>query len=281
MRIKLFIILLVFAVSCKNETRTSVGVSENFKKKIIESNIHFLNTYEYEFRFGEIDESTKFLVESLEYDENGNLIRQESYHRSKFLKDFDVVNTFSYDKEGNLTEKIEKDTKGLLKTTTRFENEKGLNTERIFYNSKGELEGKVIYTYDTFDNWIELVSYDKDGVVEYKNNYKYNKKNEEIERRTFDKDGKIQSSEKLVELNDGWKKHQFFNEENELIREYLYIENENKLVVESITRDIESGSEYKTINEFDEDNLIVLRTTEYGNHGEPQRLKVTEISKYK
>ena len=64
-----------------------------------------------------------------------------------------------------------------------------------------------------------------------------------------------------------------------MFSEYSYIENENQLVVESIIKDIKSEREDKSINEFDENNLIV-RITEYENHGEPKRLKVIERIKY-
>ena len=63
MKLKLFTILLIFVISCKNETRTSSNNVENYKKKIIELNIHFVKTYEYEFRFGKPDENTKFSPE--------------------------------------------------------------------------------------------------------------------------------------------------------------------------------------------------------------------------
>jgi len=279
MKLKLFAIFLIFFFSCNNEERNTSYNEEWYKKKIIELDIHLVRIYEYEFRFGKPDEKTRFLVELSEYDKNGNIIRTENYHRTEILRDYDIITTLSYDKNGFLIEKLETNTKGELKSLIKYKNENGLNTERVFYNPEGEITGKTFYKYDNSNNCIELVSYDEKGEIDYKKIMKYNKNNEEIESKTFNKEGDIKSSTKLIQLNDGWKKYQFFDEKNELKYEYSYILNENNIITESVWKDIETGREDKTINEIDENGLII-KITEYENHGEPKRLKEVERSKY-
>jgi antitoxin component YwqK of YwqJK toxin-antitoxin module len=279
MKLKLFTILLILFISCKNETRTNSNYNDFYKKKIIELNIHFENVYEYEFRFGQPDEKTKFLVEHSEYDKNGNLIKKGIYYSNKNLAEYEFVHTFSYDDKGNHIETIEKNLKGEVKSIDKYKIEKGLITESVEYNPNGEITNKTIFKYDNYGNWIEVVFYDESGKIKSKRTRKFNDRNEEIEQISYNKDGEIESIRRLVELKDGWKKYQIFNEKNELESEYLFVENENGGIIESIWKNIKENSENKTITEFDE-NGLELKITKFENNGEPQILKIIERVKY-
>jgi len=284
MKLKIFAIVLVILISCKEKTKTNSPNNDWYKKKIVELNIHFSKTYEYEFRFGKPDEKTKFLVENAEYDKKGNLIKNETHDRSEYLKEFDEITTFSYDNQDNLIEELKKNIKGEVTSLIKYKNENGVNNERVFYNSynsKGELIDKTIYKYDKKGNCIEYIAYDQDGKIKSKNMTKYNNKNEEIESKSYKENGDIEQFNKFkwIELKDGWKKFQTFNEKNELENEYSFIQNENGLVTESIYKRINEDSENKTVNEFDKNGLII-KITEYENLGEPQTVKLIERIKY-
>ena len=276
-RIYYFSLLFLIFASCK-QTKQS-DINEDAKAKFIALNVQYAKTYEYEFRFGEVDTTSGFLIELVEFNKNGNPIRREKYHRSKYLKEYDEINIYSYDSENKLSETIRQNDSGVIKSIVREKYDNNQNTERVFYNNDGVLTGKASYKYDKDGNCIELISYDESGKIKYKTSSKYGANNKLIEQKQFDNKGKIESSFKVLENKDGSAETHYYDENNELKYKSIYIFGENKLVKSLEWIDIKDDNSSKTEYKYDENNLLI-EETEYENNGEPKSIEKTVYIKF-
>ncbi len=272
-------VITILLFSCGQKSNKPLNSTENqYKKKIFELGIQYQKVYEYEYKFGEPDEKSAFLTELIEFDRKGNAIRSETHNKSKYLKEYDEIEFFSYDTAENHAETVVKDTLGNTKSIIKYKFEDALK-ERLSYSADGKLESKVIYKFDNNGNTTELISYNSNGEIEYKKVYKYNSKNEEIEEKEYDKKSDLESSSKLIEMSDGKKELQFYNKDKELINSYIYLKNAKGQIIESMWIDVKEDKTTKTVNKFDNNDLLV-EIIVYENNGEPSVLKKIERIKF-
>ena len=202
MKISVLVSVIVFlSVSCsqiKNKDSENPGIQ--FKKKIVELGIHYQKVYSYQYKFGVPDEKSAFLIELVEFDRQGNVIKRETHNQSEYLKELDNIECFSYDPNGNLIEIKETDTLGNIKSIIKNKYENNQNTERFICKPNGQLDSKVFYKHDNNGNNEELISYNGNGDLQFKTKYKYNSRNEETEKKCYDKNGDITNSSKLIDL---------------------------------------------------------------------------------
>ncbi|MBN2890616.1 MAG: hypothetical protein JXL97_02000 [Bacteroidales bacterium] len=160
------------------------------------------------------------------------------------------------------------------------ENNKLTEIERTY---NGESGGKIIFTYDCFNNLIEKISYDEDNEIEEKTEYKYNNKNLKTSEITHEEDEIFVKNKYNYNENNlmfEWEKEYpqenerstlyfEYNEKNVLIKttkhdfkggiieETQYIYNQNGQISEEIKYGNNNIIDYKNIFKYDEnDNLI-------------------------
>ena len=224
MRLILLLTILVSLLSCKTESTDNRVLNNNVINKIKEFNIQYEITYDYKYSFGEIDKESKFLVKVAEFDREGNEIKTEEFNRG-FLKEFDKTTFCEYDKNNHLIKITEKNNKEDIIFLAMYINDNGLNTERIFYDSEGNMSGKVIYKYDKNENCIKHTSFDKMGKVDYIETSKYDKNNIEVESKTVKNDGKIKEYTVLAENKNRKLKYQTYDSSNNLLNEIILVIN--------------------------------------------------------
>lgn len=270
------LLFLTFA-SCKQTNQSDFN--EEAKAKFIALNIQYAKTYEYEYRFGEVDTVSKFLVKLVEFNKVGVPIRKEEYHRSEYSKEYDKLSIYSYDLENKLIETIIQNSNGLIKNIIREKYDNNQNTERVFYNNDGVLTDKVSYKHDKHGNCIELISYDEEGKISYKTISKYSANNKLIEQKQFDNKGKQESIFKVIENKDGRNEIHHYDQNNELKYKNIYILGENKLIKSIEWIDVKEGSSSKDEYKYDENNLLIENIM-YENNGEPKSIERTEYIKF-
>ena len=270
------IILGIFVIlsACTNKKQTENN--ESYEKKISDFNIQFERTFQYEYNFGEVDETTKFLIEENVFNKKGKLINQETFHKSEYLKKYDLKKTFVYDSTGNHIKTININNEG-VKSLIINKYIKNNNTERLFFSNENKLTGKAVYKYDKNNNLIELISYEKDGKINYKEFYKYNSKNEIIETKTYNEDGEIDEYSIYLKPEQNKTEIQSLDKNRELKSKYTSITNSKNLVTETIY--FNDNKETRTVYKYDENDFLI-ESLEYDNNKEPKLLTKTERIKF-
>ena len=147
---------------------------EDFKQQEEElENYTELKLYQYKYKNGEIDTTSKALLHYYTYDEKGNEISFTHYTDGEI----DQKQVNKYNKANKLTESIEYDTDGNKKEYTII---KYLENDTTMVEQTGEIYGegtwKTSYKYDEKGNEISFTHY-TDGKIDQKINttYTYNK----------------------------------------------------------------------------------------------------------
>ncbi|MCL2328107.1 MAG: hypothetical protein FWC39_06285 [Bacteroidetes bacterium] len=278
-KIYYFSLLFLISVSCKQtkQTKQSETNEEAKKQNLIALNIQYAKTYEYEYKFGDIDTTSGFLVMLKEFDKNGNLVRIENYHKNEYLKKDDKIEVYSYDTIHGLIETTVKDNAGAIKRIIKNKYSGDLNTERFFYNQNEILTGKVVYKHDKNGNCIEYISYGEDGKVEGKTHKSYDSNNKLVGQKDYDNQGKLVSFTKVNENKD--KREVLFSDvSGGLEYKDIYHFDENGFVKFNEYRrdDFSIKYEYK----YNKDNLIIEKII-YENQEEPTTIEKTEYIKFK
>ncbi|MGY0035177.1 hypothetical protein [Pedobacter sp. NJ-S-72] len=97
---------ILLAVLCSAACKADIKKNDKdslLKQNIVQNKVHFIQAYEYEYKSGAVDSTTRFLASSDEYDSKGNLIAQLIYHRkdsTAYPPTDSTINTF--DANGNL-----------------------------------------------------------------------------------------------------------------------------------------------------------------------------------
>jgi hypothetical protein len=112
-------------------------------KEIVQKGIEVKRIYQQDIVDGE-KESTLWKEEF--YNFRGDLIEIKEY--SNQGKQVKLWFKYKYDSDGNMTESIEYDSRGVVKEHFVDKFEKGLRTERIFYDEKGRVIRKRTYKYE-------------------------------------------------------------------------------------------------------------------------------------
>ncbi len=111
-------------------------------------------------------------VTTIELDKKDNILREEYKCETDSTKDY--VETYKYDKKGNMT-------------------------EYVYTDSEGEVVEKEVAEYDKNGNCTSRTDYDAEGNVTYKMTAKYNKYDICIEREARDENDEVTSYYKVKE----------------------------------------------------------------------------------
>lgn len=271
MKYYLIVILFIFCACQENHSQKEKDLNNIYREKLSELRIQFEKVYEYEYKFGEVDNESGFLKEITEFDSLGNIISFKTFHKSEYLKDFNKVKNYEYDDENNLIKIIDKDTLGEIKGIIQNNFEDGLNTERLIYSSSGKLEGKVIYKYNSQNNLVELISYEPNGTLEYKTIYNYNGEGFLINETNYGPTGIKKDYGVYKKTSKNKFENLYYDEEGKLVDKYNYITNNKNLVLEYTWFNIEDNKQTKAINKFDLNDMLI-ETVQFGKHNEPNSM---------
>lgn len=192
------LLAILFSTACKGQTPKDKRDSL-LKQNLVRNKVHFIKAYEYAYKSGAVDSTTRFLSNSDEYDPKGNLITQLIYHRrdsTAYLPTDSTVNTF--DANGNLLKwtqikhELSRDSgKSVIRYTKALENVYMNNkkSESYIYRD-GKLESKIKYKYNSDGKFSEYISYDKNGELISRNLNIY-VNGENTGATTFDQNGRI------------------------------------------------------------------------------------------
>jgi hypothetical protein len=166
---------ILLAVLCSGACKANTPKDDKdslLKQNIVRNKVHFIQAYEYEYKSGAVDSTTRFLANSDEYDSKGNLIAHLDYPRKDSTAYHPIDSTTnSFDLNGNL----------LKKTQIKYVFAKGSSQsfihhikvfENVYVDNKrtestihidGKLDSKVEYKWNSDGKFSEYISYDKNG----------------------------------------------------------------------------------------------------------------------
>ncbi len=98
--------------------------------------------------------------------------------------------TFTYDKQGNMTERCEHSIFGDRKESFEYDDKARLIVHKK-YTEKKRLLSKTTYKYDEKGNVIEKCVYEPDGSLFRKSEYKYDEDSNNTEYRYYKADGRL------------------------------------------------------------------------------------------
>jgi hypothetical protein len=157
----MFFSTIILIISCSNNKNNETKEDINYYKL---NKIKRVEKYQYDFKFGVVDSTTKELEMVYEYDTLGNEIKSIYYSKnysvtfdnSDEMKMDSMVTIKTYDKKGNEISTIGYDEVGKIyfKTTSTY-NEFNRVVDYVRYDENGALEDKM---HNIFDNKGNLVS---------------------------------------------------------------------------------------------------------------------------
>lgn len=274
-----YLLLMLMFLGCKS-TETNEDSSKEFRMQIVKQGIKSVNSYEYLYKFGKVDSSTRFLKETVEFDKNGNAVKVLTYTRKDSLEHpiDSIVNVF--DSNGDLIKSIE--TKHWLSidldkpfttevTTLEYKNENGKRMELIHIKNN-KLTGRTIYKYNSDGKVSEYLSYDGNGILEGKAVYSYSN-GKESGTIFYDKDGKQESRKEIIQKDKTHSLHNSYNEKDSLDATSEFVYNEKGWVLEHTYK--RDNYFFKAVNTY---NNWGLGTTiiKYSQLGEPETLTKIE-----
>lgn len=273
-----FSLILLLFPSCIKANQSDTKEKDKATIDDVLANIQYIKTYEYEYEFGKVDSTSAFLINLMEFDKNGNLIKEEEFHRDAYLQKYDNTNIYTRDSKGNVLEIVEKDANGKTKQITRNKYVNNENTERIFYNKDGDITSKAVYQYDKNGNCVELISYDENGKVEYKSEYVYDSENRVKENNEYDNEGKVTSSFTTSINKNGNKEVNYF-ENGILTYKSIDIFYEDGSLKADEWIDLEEDYSRKSEYKYDENSLLIEKI-KYSKLGEPETVERREYIRF-
>ena len=227
-----------------------------------------------------INDSINLHREYIEYDSNGNTIKETSYNEDgsvsgsseyeydekenrvkeiNYNGDGDIFSEYEYDSEGNMIQNSRYDENGEMDFCHKSEYDENGNevkTERYEYNKWYLTESG----YDSNGNKVKTVEYDENGDKEFYSTYEYNNAGKLLQKIEYDNKGEI------FERNE----HEY-DQSGNLIKRAVYYGNGN---LESFDEYNSMGNIIKSV-EYDEDGYIdSCIEYEYDNKG--NEIKNTE-----
>ena len=226
MNLKLVIYAIVFAIAFSFALYCNDEIQGGFKER---------TSYEYDYKLGTIDTSTKRKHAISKYNDYGKKVEHIVFSPDgKIL----VYDTYLYDK-GNLIEIATFDEHGSLynKQTNKFDEKENL-IEYCNFNSNGRTI-KHTYKYNSYGDMTKNVFYNSDGSIlcELTFTYIYNFKGYKIEREGFTENGsqydkntyKYDDKGNLIELLNFDSKYSFdgkttwkYDEDGYIIKKVIY-----------------------------------------------------------
>ncbi|MCF8342721.1 MAG: hypothetical protein K9I82_17220 [Chitinophagaceae bacterium] len=158
--------ITILIISCSSNKINDAKEEINYYKL---NKIKRVEKYQYDYKFGVVDSSTKELEMAFEYDTLGNEIKSIYYYKQYSLtvdtSDGTLMDSMytikTYNKNGNVISTISYDEVGKInyKTTTTY-NENNKIIDYIQYDANGALEYKNHNTFDNNGYWISSTSND-------------------------------------------------------------------------------------------------------------------------
>lgn len=152
--------------SCRSKNETE-AVILRMRQNIVGHQIQFLNTYEYLYKDGKVDSSTKFLSKSVEYNRSGFEVRSVNYKREIEYRNLNDSIVWQYNKDGRLTG-LTNYHAGILQFSTK--NKYKFNNqliESIGYDHKGDT---IFISRPVYKKGVMISEdyYDKNDNLQYK-----------------------------------------------------------------------------------------------------------------
>lgn len=274
-------ILIVFylligyvSIASSQETETT-----KIRRKAISSlNIQFAKTYEYTYKFGEIDKMSVFLNTIKKFNKKGNAIEDLFFYKEN---DYKEKYSYEYDSNNNLIKIINKNADGTIKGLTKYFYINGLQKEEYKYFCDGSLSKKYVYDYDSTKRVIGYKCEDIDIFgfkKKFNSTYTYTDNGEKIQY-IFYSNGDLNCYYRASNLPNNCICTEFVNNNKQVIN--ITLEYLNKLGQDTLTKIIVSGTGIttKTVKKYNSKNLFVQCTT-YEND-EPTLFVRTEYIKFK
>jgi hypothetical protein len=162
----IFFGITILIISCNSNKKKDAIEEINYYKL---NKIKRVEKYQYDYKFGVIDSTTKELEMAFEYDTLGNEIKS-IYYLKNYSVTFDnsdgirmdsMITIKKYDIKGNQISSIGYDEVGKIyyKTTTTY-NEFNKAIDYVRYDENGDLEDKMSNVYDNKGNLISSTSND-------------------------------------------------------------------------------------------------------------------------
>ncbi len=238
----------------------------------------------------------KYLIEKIEFNENGNRISQTTFRR---FEEVHISWNLEYDENGNhvLSESYDRDGNLRLKRTMEYD-DSGNEIKRIDNRTgRGDiLETK--YAYDQLYNLIETTTTDQTGLQTFKTTYNY--KNGQLEsQKSFGVNDKLVKDVKYVYDESGNRvlesiitvsgqkaetRYTFDENGMELeinapIFKRVFEYNENSEVTLDILYNSDGGRQHKIVNEYYENGLL-KKTTRFDSKDNPTKYAYYEYEFY-
>ena len=244
---------------------------ENDKGKLIKKlGYTGKSTYEYSTKFGEIDSSTKFLIERNKYNSEGLTVKREYYYNGDDSNEYARIVNLQYNDKKDLIKLVNYNYKGDIENIIKYEYQDSLMKVIRIYSKEGNLTRRVNYHYNNLNKPITQLSYEASGEFSGKYTNEYNSKNQLIRENSFGKNNQLESYV-LYKKNDSIDSYTQFDKNNKQTFYSL-----KKLNKEGIP--IERESSYGDSKKFYEYNIygLEIKTISYGENGEPESFSITE-----
>ena len=126
-----------------------------------------------------------------EYDENGNLVREQRTENDVIA----AVTVYTYNDKNVLVKEEQYEGEEFMLCAYEYVLDENGNVEKCIRHDYLEgIDSENRYTYDSNGNVIADVSYDADGNIQNRIEYNYDENGNEVKRSVFDSNGGMQSS---------------------------------------------------------------------------------------
>ena len=190
-----------------NETKENINYYKLNKIRRVEQ-------YNYVFKFGKIDSTTKELYSANEYDSLGNEIKSVY-----FFKDYSMTVDTS---DGKLMDSM---------VTVQTYDKKGNKIGSISYDKDGKLNYKSTITYNEFNKIVDLIQYDSYGDIENKVHNVYDNNGDLISSTSNDLKEKIIKITKIKMNGDIAKEIVETDENSKLLEKYILINHNDSTTI--------------------------------------------------
>ena len=262
--------------ACSKSATMKNDKEKELEEKRANLGIKFQKVYGYKYKDNLIDENSEFLLELLEYNKKGQLIRAEYYdtypngekHIMKLLYEVDeygnpISMEFFYDSDE-------------VNEIFKYEYENGVLSEITVNSSEGDLTQKMRYTYDNNGNIIKQISFNSDGDAVYRVIRDYDKSSEEIEYKRYGENNVLTEHYRLINIEGNKKIYQWFDERGGITQTTNKFFNENNLLIREEVEEvsprgiINSSIEYKYDN-----NEFLIEQIYFDGNDNPEIIKKT------
>jgi hypothetical protein len=213
-RFLLFFCITILIISCSSNKKKAAKEEINYYKL---NKIKRVEKYQYDYKFGVVDSSSKELVTVNEYDTMGNKIKDIYYSKNNSIPidNFDgirmdsTVTILKYDLKGN-------------------------NISTIGYDKIGKISHKDTTTYNEFNDAVDFVSYDENGDLMKTIHYVYDNNGYLISSTRNELKSKLILIDSVLQRDGNIEKEKILTDEksNLIFRETLKVHNDSTEIYE-------------------------------------------------